>query len=892
MAIFHSDNHVQERQRRPRSCTFIPRDLNPFPWLFTTIALCVTVVPDQAPASELQFQFFDGLRTRQLFSLAERYCHQELARKDLPATQRIDLSFELARTYTVHATFAPVEEQPDLWSRADQILDQSRLALPDHPRLILLNLQSGLQQCARGQAEFWKVQLNPENAAFKTLTEDFLQSGIASLTELEPQLRERLHKPGPKVASPEDSLLPVEIRHWLAACHFELGVALLTRAKLLSESSPDRFPLIEQAEKWFLVIQSSDRSEDWKRISLIKLATCARLRADPRGALRLLKDLETDFVSPDLADQVLGERARILLYQGEGVEAAEILTKALKDRPQGPGELLCLRIQVLIALSDLSVKKNAPALTAELEASLDQQLQALQSTHPGYWSSYGQLLITRAREARLYGPELSKLVGRARDSYGRKKFAEAAATYQSATELAVKTGKADLAFDLKYIQGSIELEAGRFDRAQEAFQQLLEQSPDHSRTPDASYLRIYALSQTYSVTPTKETREAYTLAMERHRQHYPRHTTFGEVTWLLAQLQEKRLQNSVAIKLYREIPIEHTRAAAATQACAGCYEKLLRRLREKQQPTQVWETEAINWLSTRLPDVSNSVLLDDKQSALALHLANIILLTAVPDYPLADKWLEAISRNANSYLEKLASQNHNAQANSDSPADSQQRSRWEELKNTSLKLRILSLAGQEHWPAAETILAQIGDKNPAELLQVLDGLSRMGPSPPTNSRHSIGELRLQAALRLKPHREQLNAIDRLRLDRCLAEAYASTGRITEAIEHYRSLLSARPGDLSILRALSDLFLNKAKPPRGEESLILWKQLESQSKPGTEVWFEARYQVAAGEYAIGRTEPARKLILLTKVLYPKLGGPILQHQFEELLKKCQPASPKP
>ena len=82
-------------------------------------------------ADDVTARYFDGLRERRLFTLAEDYCRQRLSEELLPDDLRAQFTLELARTYTEHARFTAGEEQAALWSQADAVLEQY---IAEHPR--------------------------------------------------------------------------------------------------------------------------------------------------------------------------------------------------------------------------------------------------------------------------------------------------------------------------------------------------------------------------------------------------------------------------------------------------------------------------------------------------------------------------------------------------------------------------------------------------------------------------------------------------------------------------------------------------------------------------------------------------------------------------------------
>src|SRR5262245_15800010 len=73
---------------------------------------------DEPGPDEASGVYFRGLRERRLFRLAESYCHQRLNHGNLSTAQRADLTLELARTLTEHASYVAEPEQTELRNQA------------------------------------------------------------------------------------------------------------------------------------------------------------------------------------------------------------------------------------------------------------------------------------------------------------------------------------------------------------------------------------------------------------------------------------------------------------------------------------------------------------------------------------------------------------------------------------------------------------------------------------------------------------------------------------------------------------------------------------------------------------------------------------------------------
>lgn len=835
----------------------------------------------QLSAGEVQTRFFEQLRSRQLFGLAERYCFEKLARADLSAAQRIDLSYELSRTFVEHAMSAPTNQQADLWDRSIQVLEAARERVGEHERRVLLDLQTGFVALARGHALRWQSALVPDDAAMRQQALQEFATGTERLASLDGVLKDRIRKPGAKEIPVADKLLPAELRRLILSTEFELGKAAFETANLLPVDHPDRAATIESAKKWLAMSLNADRHGEVGQISQILLAGCARLRFDAPHALRFLDELQDPALPAPLTDLIIAERVRVLLMQQKSADAADVLSAALKGRDNPPGEFLSLRVECLLQMWQAAQQKQASALAADIKKSVDEQLERIRVTHPGYWAAYCQMLVTQATESKLLGADLAQQVRQARGFYSAGQIPQALAAYSAAAQSALDAGNRDLAFDLTYTRGSIEIQARQFATAAKTFDDLVGSSPEHAKTPDADFLAAYAWGQLYASEATRQNREAYTQHLESHRRRYPEHPTFGETTWLLGQLEEQRLQNSAAIRIYQEVPAKHPRASTAAAAMARCYDRLLLRLDQLHQPPATWEKEALERLPQLLPDEQTAKTLSEDQATVALHLANIMLRSEKPNFVAADRWLTWVSTSAQNVT--------NAQSAPEPGQPPSTPPQWKELDRAAARLRVVSLAGQRRYPAAEEVLAQLASSSPSEMLSIIDGLSTLvaEAQSQTQPRYHLGELQLHAALNLQKHRSQLSVTDQQRLDRCIAEAYVAAGRYEDAATQFRDQLKSSPQNAPLLTGYAHLLLRFKQPDKTQEAQSVWKQIEAQQKAGSAGWFEARYQSARCELLLGKPDQALKLINVTRALYPQLGSPEMQEKFQDLQEVCAP-----
>ena len=137
-------------------------------WLRTAIATAALVAGvfglPNAPrtrADDVTARYMDGLRQRQLFSLAEGYCLRKLSDSELPQADRLQFVLELSRTYTQHAQQTAGAEQEDLWQRARQTVLEAIATAPRDPRRPRLKVQVLLAPASQARQLRWRWELAP-----------------------------------------------------------------------------------------------------------------------------------------------------------------------------------------------------------------------------------------------------------------------------------------------------------------------------------------------------------------------------------------------------------------------------------------------------------------------------------------------------------------------------------------------------------------------------------------------------------------------------------------------------------------------------------------------------------------------------------------------------------
>jgi tetratricopeptide (TPR) repeat protein len=220
----------------------------------------------------------------------------------------------------------------------------------------------------------------------------------------------------------------------------------------------------------------------------------------------------------------------------------------------------------------------------------------------------------------------------------------------------------------------------------------------------------------------------------------------------------------------------------------------------------------------------------------------------------------------------------------DRAGDSSRTNEWRAVALSAYRLRIVLLAQQGKVREAEALISQVANAGTDPLLRLLEGLTTATEQVNAATRRDIGEIQLQTALALNRQRDQLSAAERHQLDRCLAKSYLLTERSREAFELYESLLEQAPDDRELRLEYAESLTRCGTPDCLRRALPHWRYLENREKQGTTAWLRMRAEVIRSLLATGKSAEAEKLLSVTQLLYPELGGASLKEEYADLKRQ--------
>lgn len=844
-------------------------------WILYFLVL-ISVSVNACFADDQTRSYFEGLRQRHLFSIAEGYCLNHLAQPRLSDSDRARYTLELVRTLTAHAMVTEGAEQTELWKRAENTLDQILEDYPNWADAPVFNAERARIAVRKAEILYWQSKAVPHNETLKQTAVSHLALADGELIRAENQLNQLLKRSGThqnftvlKTAVIRDTLLDYQLL---------IGQTKMKLADLYGDQLPRKQAALKAAKEWLepLSRRASTLQVTW--LSKLALIQCDRIAGNVRAAERAIPLLMQENPPAYLNEPIFVESMRVLLEENKSQLAATQIIGFRQKYGHYSSELGYLEVDALIKLRKVALDNNQVALAEEIWQQIETRTRHLGESQPGYWAQRARMLVNQQHQVDQYGSRISLSLKQAQLLYSQGNIEQAITAYDQTATLAAEQGKIDLAFELGFTSASLQLRSKQFKQAAARFQSLALHYDANPKAADASLLAAWCLGQLYTQSRTKSRRLAYTTALNEVRKHFPSGTSYYEAGWMLARLEESRLQYSKALVLYSEIPDNHPKAADAHLGIARCYENILLRLAALNKPTKAWRQEAVDVLEKFLasfPDYKHETHLQS-QAEIALRLTRIYLNGNPPLYAKANRILELIIHTATNLVAQFKRNNEHSELSVSQTAKEIQN--WNDISNHALRLQIIALAGQGNPSAAQSLVESLETAGTDELLSVLNGVSQIDLELTPEVRRELGMLQLKSAEKLAARREKLNPQQIRRLDLCLAEAYLAVNQPIRALEFYQGLLKQSPNDASLVKQVALLLERCGTKTCLRQATQKWRQLEAAEKPGTLPWLDARLHIIQTLFDAGDEAEAKKLIGVTMLLYPELGNDELKNRY--------------
>lgn len=828
-----------------------------FGWL-----LIALVLVQSATAQSRDQQLVSGLRDRRLFELAESFCKERLAQASIDPVIKTELTVELLRTYALHAINASPTERAEWFKQAHDLAADFSIKKP--PRGILVQLQDALTWMAEGDLAAAEIRAGavPASELDRALTP--LRTATGALDDLNkfltkeiPLLRRQAPAASELSADELFSLQQNVLYHWARVCR--------TRGELYPPKSPDRIALLQQSQEIlrtpFTQLAPEDPLADQVRL---ELAISERLLGNLQNANPMLATLDQPAKSPAVRLRARAERVRAALDAKDAKAALQMQAEGRVLAGQESPELDLAWLETFIAAWQQAQQQMNAADSQAWQEKAAAMARFLQTAHGAYWGRRGDQLLVHALGGSAGGAGAAVLARTADNFFRQGAFAQAAATYEKASEQAFAAGDPDTAFELAHKGALVQQKEKLFADAARRLRVASLKEPGHAQAPTA-HLQA-ALYAAQEVRRDPQAAAVYVEILQEHLKTWPEEETAGQAAVWLGQWYAAKGQPREAFAAYSLTPRASTKLAAAVPAAAAIV-----------KPWFADMTAAGKSPSAELP-----VVVDFFQQVLFEG-----------DNRLPERWTQTQRDAALAIAELRLAYDSNAAAEVESLLNAALLSTtepppaWQQEAVLQRLLALAVLPGRER--EAQAAIQQSAGAAPQQLLASVERLGQIADTSPPSLRSVVARLQLQTITLLDSKRNQLPAAEQVTLDRVRAAALLLAGKRDDALKLYAQLAKAHADNGPIQEGYADGLLAGSDKPSLEQALDQWRRISARSKPRTPRWFKAKYNIALAQYKLGDRAAAKQLLLYSLETPPGLEGTGWQQSFTELLRKCE-ASP--
>ncbi|MGD9647889.1 MAG: hypothetical protein AB7U73_19415 [Pirellulales bacterium] len=837
--------------------------------LLTTYSLIATLAL-AAPSDDETF--VESLRAMRLYRLAEVHCEQSLQRSNLSPERQAILVVEWSRTLAAAARDAQPTDADPLWQRAATVIASFCEQHPQHPQLVLLNAQRALLELDRARWLADDVELLPRTDPQVAAARAALGSAARKLGDEQTAL-ERAGRRAPATSGRDASQLSaIELQNLGKRLRFERARAYLRLAEISPADSPDRADGFAQARQLLEPLAELPAEHPLAWPARVAQVACLRATGDRAGALGQLAAIEKAEPPPQFAGELLAERARLLALEGQVDDALALLQPGEGQSAADPA-VDELRLELSLAAWRKARQQDDDAQELAWQDRIKALSTAIETAHGPYWARRADRLLADLNLSAGEGaaPVNADLLARTAATHWRDGHADEALAAYDRAAMAAAARSPEQAFDLAFLAATIEHSRQNWDAAATRYAKLAEQWPTNPRAAEAHLLaahdRLEAIDAASPDDPAAWS--PYIEMLLTHLQRWPAADNAAEARWRLGRAYETTGKFREAVDQFRAIPLASSRAAAAIEAASRGYAQLIADRQADNAATRRIAREAGEFFDSLLPAINaGPAKSGDRQQELlqAARLASARAWLAAPPEGYRRAW---------QVLEPLIA---DAKASGAS---------WQAAAQA---IYVAALVGDGRTDRARQFLDEFPGLTPSAAQALLSALGELESRAPQNSSHrkQLAELKLLVFAKLGSPIAGVTPDQRRELELLQAQSLVDAGRADEAAAQFAALHAAHPDDLQILEARAASLAAAPGQSSAAAALAAWRDVERLAKPGSQRWLRAKLELARLHLRAGDRAQASKIIELTELLHPELGGAELKSQFAALRREIAEA----
>lgn len=800
-----------------------------------------------------------GLRARGLYEIAQQQCQQLLSRAEVSKTDVAAITVERLRIQTAKSLTTASSVRKQQTTRIDEIASDFSAAQRGNPRQVLVTVQHGLSHLA-------VAKLLRQELAAQYGDDSAQQTGIDHLTKARTILKRafdetvRLQSSQRNRATPKDGLTESQLQTLVTNVQYQLAVTNLVSARFYDlpaakkGGSNDRLATLNRIDSLNMVAKQlasvrlsvSETKTLWWQTWIDEIA-CQRMLGNVAQADQILKRMRSSQRPQSTNAALIVEEIELAVSLDDGKRMQVLADRAAKLSPKS-AELDVALIQLLVTLGRI---EQAASLTRVVEAK-----------HGSYWARRAELALLSG-DSKSDSPQANSTVSAAESSQ-LLRFAEQAeknGNLENAIKgylsvAASQLGRGDEADGLATI-----VRAGKlFEQQKEHVQAanlFLDRSLKASEQPIAASIHLRGCWNLTQVAAAELDQlpggaASFQQRLQEHVRTWPQAQSSNQARYWLGADLVKQTQYESATEALRQVDPASVHFTPAVALIRFANRQQLMQLENDSKPV---ESTARRMLQ------QYEQMLDSAPSAQRPQLVSAMASLAFAWN--AEPTEDSIRRIRGAIADRAASE---------TPA--------ELLLFSSLAEAVATDASDENFQTSldRSFAKPISDINAAELLRTVD---RMLPNFSGQQSSRLNQIKLETAN--KALLQTKSAALRKSYSIARAQSLAAMGRTSEAIKDFQKLLTQDENNLTAKAALARLL--SVDPSQREIALSQWRSIASRTKPQSEIWFEAKLNVAKILVAENRKDDAQKMLRYLQAVPPGWDQSTFKTAFDELLREC-------
>jgi hypothetical protein len=828
---------------------------------FLLVLLCPAAGAVDHPANQTEERFIAGLVDRRLYVLAEQYCQDQLQKDHLSSLQRTTLTVALSRTYVAWAKNSPPAEQSGHWNSALRVIEQLLAADEDNSYALLARRQAALVHLDRGTFAHEEAETSQDAAPLLQTARQQLRKSVRLLENLLLDVSRRLDQSN-RAKGNQSQFTENQLARLKQQVRGELADALMNQAVCHPDSSPDRINALQKAKEILTSLGAAQHPLKWN--SRVQYLACLRLLGEATLFHERAEQYLAEQPPDDIAARIQMQLARQFLKEANFERALKQLNSARPTGRHARAECDLLELEIL-----LSAAKHDETEDAKVWQQQATHLAAnIEREHTPYWNRRAESLIGH-HVAATSTKQNAEMIARAADGlYRAGKMEESLNLYDRAAEQAGREGHAERALELSHTAAMIEQAEKHYLAASERFLKIAGSTDAPGEAAEAHLMGIYNYAQAIRQQSDPELK-TYLKLLQEHLENWPKATTANAARFWLAKMYQSQQQWGKAANLFAEIKPSSKQFPGAIAGAVICYEHDYYELSQRHDSSL---PEKATRAADHLERVARTLLngtLDSSDATTALIAANA-----------SARLRMRYTRKGFAQSEQLLQETlkHHMNGNAD-------------LLAQLRLLQVYALAGQAGRQAeAKQIFNDLKAPDAQHVLWLLEGLNSLMATVQGTDRVAVAELFLDCFELLEKEQIQIDNNKKLKLELGYVTALEVVGDSQKSLPRIKALAKDNPKNRKIQAAYASLLLEQSDRGGWSDALKKWREIETRSRRTSPEWFEAKYGQARAKYKLGETQQAARIIRMTQVLHPDLGGAAMAKRFRALLALCDESAP--